>query len=909
MSGESKLLFLIHIPSEDDGKENDSTSTASCDTHEQELPENVPEKEEKEKNSPKLDKSLDKPPVNPTSEKLEKSPSASEKLEKSPSASVKLEKSPSEKRNELPSEKPGKDRSPKSAHSGTPNVIETPPTLLGTPKTDLTRKSSEVIFTSSTESHQFFTPPTKEELDPLVPIEDETDVAPQRGSKLNDQPSLADKKSDENDNEGKPLESIDKSAEIEKVAEISSPDPEDQKSFILREPSKEALKRALSNLKIKDAQWSKTEQNFYQVTFIEEGGQRCEEVLQEILETKLGVDPRSSISVMPVNMHFQVKSASKSNSQAGLADSKASGLNQTSRTSKTLTHFVKSVKSRLIVMQVVEGVQANARLTFDFAMLVILASLLAACGLIEDSSVILVASMLVSPLMGPILAGVFGWAISNSELRNLGIKTELIGLFVCVAVGFLLGIFFSVFKLENQFESWPTDEMRSRGLLRSLWMGVLIALPSGAAVALSVLGGNVGSLVGVAISASLLPPMVNGGILLGTAVSQLNHCSVTSSCNPEVSVPAPTNASLINGTSVPASLINGTFSPISVPVTIDPHSTTYLRGKCSQWGRNQYKQYFSCSLPEEAALLGITSITLTILNIACIFLMGIIVLKIKEVAPRTALSAAAKSFWKKDIPSYRDYYKTLKPGGDAIQDMMKEWKATRGGQSVDDFDEGVPADGAGLRDLVSQIGTHPHVQEIFNRAPKQARCQTVFEDFGLQALFSPGSDTDEDYNTDSADSSDSDADVFLTVTSPDFHGRQSIMKCKTPSKDDDAVVNTVTSFAHVNLQSPLALPQPRVTRIKFRDDGSHDVVHMPQKMHVPQRRSHFNVTKPGAIFQLQTPNPDAFRARRRAKHRQTDPESASSGASRFKVKKSSARLGSVESQSKSKKRKSKSPHV
>jgi uncharacterized membrane protein len=48
-----------------------------------------------------------------------------------------------------------------------------------------------------------------------------------------------------------------------------------------------------------------------------------------------------------------------------------------------------------------------------------------------------------------------------------------------------------------------------RGMLRSLWVGVLIALPSGAGVALSILGGNAGSLVGVAISASLLPPAVN----------------------------------------------------------------------------------------------------------------------------------------------------------------------------------------------------------------------------------------------------------------------------------------------------------------------------------------------------------------------------------------------------------------
>lgn len=40
--------------------------------------------------------------------------------------------------------------------------------------------------------------------------------------------------------------------------------------------------------------------------------------------------------------------------------------------------------------------------------------------------------------------------------------------------------------------SFPTPEMRSRGDIKRLWVGVLIALPSGAGVALSVLGGNTG---------------------------------------------------------------------------------------------------------------------------------------------------------------------------------------------------------------------------------------------------------------------------------------------------------------------------------------------------------------------------------------------------------------------------------
>ena len=44
---------------------------------------------------------------------------------------------------------------------------------------------------------------------------------------------------------------------------------------------------------------------------------------------------------------------------------------------------------------------------------------------------------------------------------------------------------------------WPTREMVGRGELRALWVGVFIAVPSGAGVALSVLGGNAGQCLSV----------------------------------------------------------------------------------------------------------------------------------------------------------------------------------------------------------------------------------------------------------------------------------------------------------------------------------------------------------------------------------------------------------------------------
>jgi len=55
---------------------------------------------------------------------------------------------------------------------------------------------------------------------------------------------------------------------------------------------------------------------------------------------------------------------------------------------------VASIKSRLTVAQVVQAVQANAIMTFDFIVLIIVAGMIAGLGLIDDSSVNVVASML-----------------------------------------------------------------------------------------------------------------------------------------------------------------------------------------------------------------------------------------------------------------------------------------------------------------------------------------------------------------------------------------------------------------------------------------------------------------------------------------------------------------------------------
>lgn len=85
-------------------------------------------------------------------------------------------------------------------------------------------------------------------------------------------------------------------------------------------------------------------------------------------------------------------------------------------------------------------------------------------------------------------------------------------LFICILTGFICGIptaFVNQNGVNTGTDSWPSAEMTSRGLLRGLWIGAFIAIPSGVGVAVSSLTTNISSLVGVAISASLLPPAVN----------------------------------------------------------------------------------------------------------------------------------------------------------------------------------------------------------------------------------------------------------------------------------------------------------------------------------------------------------------------------------------------------------------
>ena len=151
-----------------------------------------------------------------------------------------------------------------------------------------------------------------------------------------------------------------------------------------------------------------------------------------------------------------------------------------------------SIASRMRIEQVLREVESGASFSFDYICYTLIAAWIAGFGLATDSSTVVIASMLVSPLMGPCMGFTFGTMVREWPLVLRSLLNECLSLLLCVFIGFLVGLMFLSDAFRATYDEWPSNEMISRGEELGLIYGILIAIPSGAAVALAQLGKNSG---------------------------------------------------------------------------------------------------------------------------------------------------------------------------------------------------------------------------------------------------------------------------------------------------------------------------------------------------------------------------------------------------------------------------------
>ena len=76
-----------------------------------------------------------------------------------------------------------------------------------------------------------------------------------------------------------------------------------------------------------------------------------------------------------------------------------------------------------------------------------------------------------------------------TSMCRKGIRNELIGVLICIAVGFLAGLAVGPFLSYNNVDDVPL-EIRSRGTKWTLLAGLFVAIASGVGVAIGVMQGG-----------------------------------------------------------------------------------------------------------------------------------------------------------------------------------------------------------------------------------------------------------------------------------------------------------------------------------------------------------------------------------------------------------------------------------
>lgn len=153
-----------------------------------------------------------------------------------------------------------------------------------------------------------------------------------------------------------------------------------------------------------------------------------------------------------------------------------------------------------------ESVAKNARLDMNFLVLVVLSTIVATIGLIENNVAVVVGAMVIAPLLGPNLALALGTALGDTDLMWKALRTNLAGVGVTLILSAIIGL--------AGYIDLDSPELMARtdvGL-----DSVALALASGAAAVLSITTGLPSVLVGVMVAVALMPPAATLGLMLGS---------------------------------------------------------------------------------------------------------------------------------------------------------------------------------------------------------------------------------------------------------------------------------------------------------------------------------------------------------------------------------------------------------
>jgi uncharacterized hydrophobic protein (TIGR00271 family) len=157
-------------------------------------------------------------------------------------------------------------------------------------------------------------------------------------------------------------------------------------------------------------------------------------------------------------------------------------------------------------------IQDSASLTAPYLLMNALATIVAAYGLLADSTAVVIGAMVIAMLLGPITGIALGLVDGDNRLLRRALVAEIAGVLTVVLIAFGIGLLHRNIPAGKEILSRTAPNI----------LDLIIALAGGAAGAYAIASPRISvGLIGVAIATALVPPLATFSILLARGESEL----------------------------------------------------------------------------------------------------------------------------------------------------------------------------------------------------------------------------------------------------------------------------------------------------------------------------------------------------------------------------------------------------
>lgn len=155
--------------------------------------------------------------------------------------------------------------------------------------------------------------------------------------------------------------------------------------------------------------------------------------------------------------------------------------------------------------ELITYVEKSSVPTLNYTLLIFLSAVVGTMGFIKDSDAVVIGSMVIAPLIGPVIAMAFSAILGDYKKLGKAALTTLIGIGIVIVITILINLIFDISIDTRQYIA------RTEVTLSDFFL----ALAAGGAGAIATLNRKAGNLVGVMVAVALLPPNIALGMSIG----------------------------------------------------------------------------------------------------------------------------------------------------------------------------------------------------------------------------------------------------------------------------------------------------------------------------------------------------------------------------------------------------------